>query len=141
VPLHEIFRAMPPEDQSHGIAVLAALTSEGESDAPLLQAALLHDSGKACAGVGVLHRSARVMLSWAWPSLWKWLAGEPTGWRRPFWVVANHPERGAVWVSAAGGGAMLAELVRHHEDEAPAEWSGTPLAEWHAALARADARL
>ena len=140
-PLHQIFRAMPPEDQSHGMAVLAALTADGETDAPLLQAALLHDAGKAEAGVGVLHRSARVLLASTWPALWRRLSAHPTGWRRPFWAVAHHPERGAIWVSASGGSPPLADLVRRHEEDAPAEWSGTPLQRWHAALARADARL
>jgi hypothetical protein len=36
---------------------------------------------------------------------------------------------------------MLTELVRRHEDEIPAEWSGTALGPWHEALARTDARL
>jgi hypothetical protein len=138
--LARIWAAMPPEDQSHGLSVLEAVKSE-TSDITALQAALLHDAGKAQAGVGIAHRSLRVLLAKRWPGLWLVLAGTPTGWRRPFWAVANHPARGAVWVASAGGSPELAMLVRHHEEDAPAEWAGTDLLRWHACLARADARL
>ncbi len=138
--LLEIYQSMPAEDRRHVQAVLADLRQRGEADAPLLQAALLHDAGKAGAGVRLLHRVMRVLLWRSWPRAWAWLSGSPTGWRRPFWVVANHAERGAVWIESQGGSPELVELVRWHEREAPAAWRGRPLARWHAALAWADAR-
>ncbi len=139
--LQPLFAAMPVEDRQHGMQVLAALQADGATDPPVLQAGLLHDLGKAEAGVGVIHRVARVLLARSLPPLWTRLAGTPTGWRRPYWAVANHPERGAVWVASAGGSDDLIELVRHHENPPPAEWSGTARARWHAALTAADAHL
>ncbi|MCB0216776.1 MAG: hypothetical protein KDH92_09090 [Chloroflexi bacterium] len=139
-PLFDAFRQMPAEDRRHVLTVLADLRDRGESDPALLQAALLHDLGKAGAGVGLIHRVARVLLWRAWPRAWAWLSARPTGWRRPFWVVARHPERGALWVEALGGSPELVALIRHHEAPAPAAWQGQDLARWHAALAWADAR-
>lgn len=131
---------MPLEDQRHGLAVLMLLRQRGETAPVLLQAGLLHDVGKAAAGVCLHHRIARVLLRGSMPPLWRWLCAKPTGWRRPFWVVANHPERGAVWVASQGGAAELVALIRHHERRPPEAWTGSDLAAWHAALSWADAR-
>lgn len=137
--LFALFERMSPEDRQHALDVLGRLRAAGATAPALLQAGLLHDLGKAEAGVGLPHRVARVLLRRTVPPLWRWLAGRPTGWRRPFWAVANHPERGAVWVETEGAAPDVVALIRHHEREAPAEWRGTPLAEWHAALCAADA--
>jgi hypothetical protein len=139
-PLVELFLRMPPEDRRHGLAVLRLLTGRGETAPALAQAALLHDVGKAEAGVGLPHRIARVLLRRRARPLWGWLSGRPTGWRRPFWVIANHPERGAIWVETQGGSPDLVALIRYHEQRAPAGWAGTDLAAWHEALAWADAQ-
>jgi len=138
--LFALFAAMPPEDRRHALAVLADLEARGESAPPLLQAALLHDVGKARAGVGLAHRVARVLLARPCPPLWRWLAARPTGWRRPFWVLANHAARGAVWAETAGASPDVAGLIRHHETAPPPDWEGTDLARWHASLADADGR-
>lgn len=136
--LAALFDRMPPEDRQHGLAVLARLRASGADDPVLLGAALLHDLGKAEAGVDLVHRVARVLLSRAAPPLWRWLC-RPTGWRRPFWAVANHPARGAVWVDTVGGGADLCALIRYHEAPAPPAWAGTVQARRHAALRAVDA--
>jgi len=138
-PLFALFERMSAEDRQHGLDVLARLRAAGATAPALLQAGLLHDLGKAEAGVGLPHRVARVVLRGAAPPLWRWLSGCPTGWRRPFWAVANHPDRGAVWIETAGAAPDVVALVRFHEREAPAEWRGTPLAAWHGALCVADA--
>jgi hypothetical protein len=140
-PLFALFERMPAEDRRHGLQAMAALEAQGQVDTTLLQAALLHDVGKAEAGVGLAHRVARVLLRRAAPPLWRWLSGWPTGWRRPFWAVANHPARGAVWVETQGGSDALVALIRYHESDPPVDWAGTDLARWHAALAAVDARL
>lgn len=131
---------MPAEDRRHALAVLAELEAVGECDPLLAQAGLLHDVGKANAGVGIPHRVARVVLRRLAPPLWRWLSGRPTGWRRPFWVMANHAARGAIWVETQGGHPDLAALIRAHEEPAPPDWAERDLARWHAALARADAK-
>jgi hypothetical protein len=130
---------MLPEDRQHGLEVLSILDGPA-NDPTLRQAALLHDVGKANAGIRLEHRVLRVLLSRRAPRLWSWLAGEPTGWRRPFWVVTNHPERGAVWVESVGGGHDLAALIRFHESDPPAEWASSRLGRLHATLADADAQ-
>lgn len=137
--LFALFERMSPEDRQHGLDVLGRLRTAGVTAPPLLQAGLLHDLGKAEAGVGLPHRVARVVLRRSVPPVWRWLSGCPTGWRRPFWAVANHPERGAVWVETEGAAPEVVALIRHHEREAPEAWRGTPLTEWHAALCAADA--
>jgi hypothetical protein len=139
--LFALFEAMPPEDQRHGLTVLARLEAAGERDPVVLQAALLHDVGKAKAGVGLVHRVLRVLLRRSAPPLWRWLSGWPTGWRRPFWAVANHPERGAVWVETQGGGGELVALIRYHERSALPVGAPPEQVLRHAALARADAGL
>lgn len=135
-----LFHRMPPADRAHGLTVLSELQAAGHEDPVLLQAALIHDVGKAEARVTVVHRVARVLLRWIAPSVWDWLAGGPTGWRRPFWVVANHPARGAVWVETSGGSPELVALIRYHEDDTPDAWAGTVQARRHEALAAVDAR-
>ncbi len=138
--LLDLFRRMPAEDRRHALRVLADLRSRGATAPPLLQAGLLHDLGKAGAGVGLVHRVSRVALRRLAPPLWRYLSASATGWRRPFWVVRHHPERGAVWAESAGAAPEVVALIRHHERVAPADWAGTPLAAWHAELAWADAR-
>jgi hypothetical protein len=138
--LSDLFDQMLPEDRRHGLAVLALLKARGESAAPLLAAGLLHDVGKSGAGVRLHHRIARVLLRRTVPPVWRFLTGRPTGWRRPYWVMAHHPARGAVWVATRGGDADLVALIRYHEAPPPADWAGTQRVTWHAALAWADAR-
>ena len=135
-----LFAQMPAEDQRHGLTVLADLRERGESAEPLLQAALLHDVGKSGAGVGLPHRVARVLFKKPLPPFWRWLSGCPTGWRRPYWVVANHPSRGATWVGTEGGSKDLVGLIRFHESRPPEAWQESEKVAWHAALAWADAR-
>lgn len=137
--LFEIFERMPAADRRHAFAVFSALKNHGESDLTLLSAALMHDVGKADAGITVVHRVARVLLRSTMPPLWCYLSGWPTGWRRPFWVVANHAERGAVWVETRGGEADVVGLIRYHEQPAPAEWRDTAQGRRHAALSATDA--
>jgi len=114
------------------------LRCRGEVDSSLLTAALLHDAGKAESGVTVLHRVARVVLRRPAAPLWRYLSGWPTGWRRPFWAVAHHAERGAVWVASLGGAPEVVALIRYHERAAPPAWDGTEQGRRHAALTAAD---
>lgn len=138
--LFTLFLRMPPEDRRHGLDALHRLKAEGRSEPLLLQAALLHDVGKAESGILVLHRIARVLLAKRARPLWRGLSGAPTGWRRPFWVLAHHAERGAVWVESLGAPPELVALILYHEEELPPAWRETALADWHGALAAVDAR-
>jgi hypothetical protein len=136
-----LFDRMPPADRAHGLSVLADLVAAGETDPVVLQAALLHDAGKSDGGVTLLHRTARVLLARRLPWVWRWLADRPSGWHRPFWVVANHPERGAAWVADLGGTPDLVDIIRYHESPAPRAWAGSPQDRRHAVLTYADTRL
>jgi hypothetical protein len=129
---------MAPPDRRHGYEVRARLAAAGHDNALLLQTALVHDVGKADAGISLVHRIARVGLSAWMPPAWAWLSGCPTGWRRPYWVLAHHPERGSVWVETVGGPPAMAALIRYHETDAPTAWSGTEIGCLHAYLAAAD---
>jgi len=138
--LYALFARMSPEDRSHGLEMLALLLADGQSDTILLQAGLLHDVGKADSGVGLTHRILRVLLVGHVGWLWRQLSGTPTGWRQSFWVIANHPQRGADRLAERGADEALVELVRYHESVPPAEWAGTAQARRHAALSAMDAR-
>jgi hypothetical protein len=135
-----LFGRMPVEDRRHGLEVLARLEAGGAQDPVLLQAALLHDVGKAEAGVGLVHRVARVALRGLCPPLWRWLSQTPTGWRRPFWAVANHPARGAAWVASLGADPALERLIRHHEAALPEDGSDDADIDRQRALAAVDAQ-
>jgi hypothetical protein len=140
-PLMALFLHMPPADRKHGLAVMAVLDARGETDVTLMQAALLHDVGKTDAGITVVHRSARVLLSGRLGAVWAFLTRSAGGWRRPLWMLANHPELGARLVAGAGGSRDLVDIVRFHENTPPAEWSGADQGRRHAALATLDARM
>jgi hypothetical protein len=139
-PLYGLFERMSPEDRRHGLEMLRLVRAAGESEAVVLQAALLHDVGKAEAGIGLAHRILRVLLADRLPRVWGWLSGWPTGWQRPFWALANHPARGACWVESVGGDPLLGDLIRYHESLPPESWRASRQEERLLALARADAR-
>lgn len=137
--LGRLYLRMAPVDRRHGLDVYRRLLAAGQDDRLLLQTALLHDVGKAGTSITVWHRTARVLLASRAGRLWRWLAGRPSGWRRPFWDLAHHPQAGSDLVRAHGACPEMADLIRHHEAEAPEEWRGTEQGRRHAALAAVDA--
>ena len=143
-----LFFAMPANDQRHARAVYAWL-SAGEGERPrrpgqrraLLQAALLHDVGKADAALTLWHRVAIVLLR-AWrPDLLEQLANDqPGAWGYPFWLHLHHPARGAALAASAGCDRLAVVLIRRHQDALPATWQGTDKAGLWQALKEADDR-
>jgi hypothetical protein len=112
-----LFRAMAIQDQRHGLDVYAALRKAGHTNPDLLAAALLHDVGKAVARLPAWQRAIIVLLDHFAPRLLARLSqGDPTGWRRPFVVYAQHPEAGACWAQEAGCSPLTVALIRRHED-------------------------
>ena len=91
------------------------LYRDGERDASLLRAALLHDIGKAGQGIHLPHRVARVVLARLAPSVLARLAAQPSGWRRPLYALVNHAHLGAIWIEAQGSDALTVALVRYHD--------------------------
>jgi len=135
-----LFRTMAPGDQRHSLRVLRRLRGEGHCGPILEQAALLHDVGKAGAGLTLAHRSLTVILERVAPAFLQRLAGPaPRGWRRPFHAHLHHAEIGAARVAEAGCDPLVVALVRYHDRGAWPEG----LAAWQAdldALRRADGR-
>ena len=95
---------------------------EGDAPAWLIEAALLHDVGKAQAKITVWHRTLIVLLGALRPG---WLApltrpptpGQARSWRYPFYVARRHAALGADLCAEAGCAPETVTLVRLHEGE------------------------
>jgi len=106
-----LFDSMHRADRRHGLDVVAMLRREAHTDADLLLAGLLHDSGKG-RDLHVWHRVA-------------WSLGERHGervrnafeslptFRKAFATIATHAEVSADLALAAGCSERCAELIRH----------------------------
>ncbi len=110
-----LFNRMPANDQRHAVAVARTLLGWGWHDTPLIQAALLHDIGKADSGLHLGYRVAIVLLRVFWPAGLEWLAASDTGWRRPFHVHQHHPEIGARLATEAGSSPRVVRLILQHQ--------------------------
>ncbi len=114
----QLFERMPANDQQHAIAVASRLLDWGWHDQTLIQAALLHDIGKADGGLNLAYRVAIVLLRAFWPAGLEWLAASDTGWRRPFYIHHHHPEIGARLAAEAGSSPRVVELILQHQSPA-----------------------
>ena len=133
-----LFLRQARHDQRHEIAVHDALISAGHTAPGLLQAALLHDVGKAAGGVPLLARGFIVVLRRLAPRLADRLGRGPArGWRRAFVVLAAHPQAGARMAEQAGCAPLTVSLIRRHEE--PVAEVGTEEDRLLAALQAADA--
>ncbi len=114
-----VFRALPPNEQAHGLRVWQGV---GGPSAPrqVQLAALLHDAGKALYRLALWERVAAVLGQALWP---RWAArlaqGEPRGLRRPFVVAAHHPAWGAALAQAAGAPPETVRLIAQHQTLSP----------------------
>jgi hypothetical protein len=136
------FFAMAPNDQRHGLRVYRLLLGQGQTDADLLAAALLHDCGKALGRIGLWQRVALVLVRATRPSLLDRLAGSgassPRGsWRYAFYLQREHARLGADLASQAGASPSTAAYIRRHEERQEAT-PETPDAERLLTLQRAD---
>ena len=112
----ELFASMPRGDQAHALCVLRELGRQELVEGPLAQAALLHDVGKAGAGLTLVHRSIIVLLQTISGSLVEDLADpDPTSWRHPFYVHLHHADIGARRCQDAGCAQQVIDMVRLHE--------------------------
>lgn len=119
-PQIDLFCSMSPIDQHHCLSVFRALQRVGESDAPLLQAALLHDVGKAEGRLQIWHRVIAVLAKAIAPALWERIGGQPGTWWYPLYVHKEHAGLGAEMARKAGCSAEVVWLIAHHEGQ-PAE--------------------
>jgi len=122
----ELFERMTTSEQRHGLAVLRTLQRDEQSVPALMQAALLHDVGKAEGHVHLWHRVTTVLLCAVSPQLLQRLAlDQPNSWRYPFFVQLQHASLGAELAARAGSDARTVELIRWHHS-APQESSLHP---------------
>lgn len=132
----DLWRAMPNHDQRYTIRVARLVDeelagTEFAGDERWLTAALLHDTGKLDAGLGVVGRStATVMGAVAGTARvdgWEHASGFR---RRVAWYL-HHDERGADRIRAAGGRDEAARWAwaHHHRDRWRDSGIPTPVAE------------
>lgn len=111
-----LFLQMQPGEQAHSLEIFDRLLAQGENNADLLVAALLHDVGKICHPLRTWERVAIVLGKSISPRrVVKWGRGSPTGWRRPFVVAEQHAAWGAELASAAGASPLSVEIIRRHQ--------------------------
>lgn len=111
-----LFNQYAPADKMHVYAVFRTLKVAGHQNPHLLTAALLHDVGKARYTLSVWDRVWPVLLKKIAPSLYeKWGDEEPTGWKRPFVIIKQHPEWGAKMAEEAGSHEIVVSLIRRHQ--------------------------
>ena len=113
-----LWQRQSPRDQAHALRVLHTLQAAGYTHPDLMAAALLHDVGKVEAGLRLWHRTLWVLANALCPSLARWLTCR-TGWRYPFWVLAEHPCLGARLAREVGCTEGTAWLIAHHQDYTP----------------------
>jgi putative nucleotidyltransferase with HDIG domain len=111
-----LFNRMSQGDQAHACCVLAALRRAGPVSSDLAQAALLHDVGKAGAGLSLAYRTLIVILRrLALAALHKLgEVGSPT-WRRPFYLQRHHATIGARMCESVGCSPRVVQLVAAHD--------------------------
>lgn len=134
-----LFRQMPVNDRRHALDVLETLMNQGHREPALLQAALLHDVGKAGARLRLWHRVGIVLLSAGMPGLLERLGRDDRGsWRYPFFAHRHHAQRGAELARQAGCPTLTVALIRRHHDPVPEDQQTTPEGRLLLALQAAD---
>lgn len=118
--LFSLFVQMQPSEQAHSIAVYRHLLNQNIQNKDLLEAALLHDTGKNRHPLRVWERVAVVLGNAFFPDKVKfWSEGNPEGLKKPFVVAQKHAEWGAKLASQAGASKLTADLIRQHQDTKP----------------------
>lgn len=121
----ELFLQMQAGEQAHSLAVFKRLGEQGETDADLRAAALLHDAGKVRYPLRIWERAWIVLAKKIIPGRFKaW--GAASGrldnlpwWQRACAVAEQHPAWGAELAQAAGCSAQTVALIRRHQDQNP----------------------
>ena len=132
----ELWRSLPNHDQRYTIRVARLVEeklagTEFAGDERWVATALLHDTGKLDAGLGVVGRSvATVMGAIAGTArVDRW--AQASGFRRRVACYLHHDERGADRIRAAGGREQAARWAwaHHHRDRWRESGIPTPVAE------------
>lgn len=119
-----LFQRMQKSEQAHSLEMLNELIQQGEGDADLLAAALLHDVGKIRAPLRVWERVLVVITRAICPDcVRKWGAQDAGdlesgwGWRRTFVVAEHHPAWGADLAAACGTSPIAVSLIARHQEQ------------------------
>lgn len=118
--LFVVFSRLNPAEQHHAYNVRRTLMTQGQTNADLLIAALLHDVGKSQLPLAVWEKAVIVLGSrFAARTVRAWgnRLGPPTWWRRPFVNAQQHPAWGGQMVAAGGASPLVIELVKRHQDK------------------------
>ncbi len=108
-----LFVSLAAVDQRHSLAVARVLAAQGETDAELLQAALMHDIGKSLGHIAVWERVAHVLLLRYAPRLVARIGSARAGAvGHGLFLLAHHAELGAQLAAQAGFSAQVVALVR-----------------------------
>ncbi len=120
--LLQLFLTLQPSEQAHACQVCASVLAAGFDAPALLQAALLHDIGKARHRLRLWERVLVVLGQAANPN-WAaaWGPGAPRGLRRAFVIAAQHPQWGAEMAAAAGAAPEVVDLIARHADPPAAQ--------------------
>jgi hypothetical protein len=111
-----LFKRLSRGDQAHACCVLAELRRSGTCSNDLAQAALLHDVGKARAGLSLPYRTLIVILRWLAPdTLHRLSESETQAWRRPLYIQREHAAIGARLCAAACCSPRVVQLVASHD--------------------------
>jgi hypothetical protein len=107
-----LFDSMHVADRRHGLDVVATLQAEGQVDAELLLAGLLHDAGKGDTGVWprVAYSLGQEYGRWIWRA-----AGAFPGFKAALTRLQDHAETSAGLAAAAGCSPRTVELIRYQE--------------------------
>jgi hypothetical protein len=113
-----LFKRQSPGEQKHSLKLMLWLAEKEPHQTELLQAALLHDSGKSLAPINLVERVEAVLVRWLLPGPYaRWAQAEPRGWRKPFVTAVNHPEWGAKQAAQAGAPELVVNLIRRHQED------------------------
>lgn len=136
--LFQLFLTLQPSEQAHACQVCASVLAAGFDAPALLQAALLHDIGKARHPLRLWERTLIVLGQAVNPQrAAAWGQGAPRGLRRAFVIATQHPQWGAEMAATAGASAAVVDLIARHADP-PAAADASELAAMLRALQAAD---
>ena len=110
---------MPQFDQRHVLDVYHTLQQAGTSDAALLHAVLLHDTGKVDQRgqpIPLLYYGLFVVLQRLAPGLYQRAAAHGSGALRPFATHATHELRSVTYAEQAGSPAEVIAILRDYAE-------------------------
>lgn len=111
-----LFRQLQLSEQAHALDVLERVQAAGHTQPELMQAALLHDVGKAQHGLRIWERVWIVIGGRLFPQLKTvWAEGQLRGLQRAFVIAVQHPAWGAEMTRAVDTDPRVVKLIALHQ--------------------------